>query len=142
MSGSWRGIKRHRQTCFGTLQRSSDLRSGLWCPLRLPPGEGRRNGGNLRLVLNQSLETTDIKTGNAVLIPKGSYQAIRMFRKSPPDQTEENYLVVAVQHEGKTVLAGLREAYWRHWEGHDIPEFRVTIREMKERQHHPRKQRP
>jgi len=31
-----------------------------------------------------------------------------MLLKSPPDQTEENYLVVAVQDEGGQVLAGLR----------------------------------
>jgi hypothetical protein len=88
-----------------------------------------------RLDLNQSWETIDIKTGNPVLIPKGSYEAIRMLRKSPPDQTEENYLVVVVQREGRPVLVGLREAYWRHWEGHYIPEFRVTIREMNEKPH-------
>ena len=87
-----------------------------------------------RLDLNQSWEAIDIKTGRAVLIPKGSHQAIRMLRKSPPDQTEENYLVVTVQQEGYPVLAGLREAYWRHWEGHYIPEFRVTIRETKKKQ--------
>src|SRR6516162_10380430 len=95
-----------------------------------------------RLDLNKSWEAIDIKTGHAVLIPKGSHQAIRMLLKSPPDQTEENYLVVAVQDEGGQVLAGLREAYWRQWEGHYIPELRVAIREMKEKQHHPRKQRP
>src|SRR5256885_17151756 len=77
----------------------------------------------IRLDLNQSWEAIDIKTGQPVLIPKGSHQAIRMLRKSPPDQIEENYLVVAVQHEGHPVLAGLREAYWRQWEGHHIPEF-------------------
>ena len=85
----------------------------------------------IRLDLNQSWEAIDIKTGQPVLIPKGSHQAIRMLRKSPPDQTEENYLVVTVQHGGNLVLAGLREAYWRQWEGHYIPELRVTIREMK-----------
>ena len=52
-----------------------------------------------RLDLNQSWEAIDIKTGHAVLIPKGSHQAIRMLLKSPPDQTEENYSVVAVQDE-------------------------------------------
>jgi hypothetical protein len=62
--------------------------------------------------------------------------------KSPPDQAEENYLVVTVQHEGKPVLAGLREAYWRQWEGHYIPELRVTIREMKEKRHPPSPKRP
>jgi len=95
-----------------------------------------------RLDLNQSWEAIDIKTGHAVLIPKGSHEAIRMLRKSPRDETEENYLVVAVQHEGKSVLAGLREAYWRHWEGHYIPEFRVTIREMNEKPHPPPPKRP
>src|SRR5439155_2479106 len=44
----------------------------------------------LRLDLNQSWEAFDIKTGHAVLIPKGSHQAIRMLLKSPRDQTEEN----------------------------------------------------
>ena len=86
-----------------------------------------------RLDLNKSWEAIDIKTGHAVLIPKGSHEAIRMLLKSPPDQTEESYLVVAVQDESGQVLAGLREAYWRQWEGHYIPELRVTIREMKER---------
>jgi hypothetical protein len=62
-----------------------------------------------------------------------------MLLKSAHDQTDENYLVVRVQHEGNPVLAGLREAYWRHWEGHYIPEFRVTIRETKENNlHHPK----
>ena len=70
-----------------------------------------------RLDLNKSWEAIDIKTGHAVLIPKGSHQAIRILVKSPPDQTEENYLVVAVQGEGGPVLAGLREAYWRQSQG-------------------------
>jgi hypothetical protein len=83
-----------------------------------------------RLDLNQSWEAIDIKTGHAVLIPKGSHQAIRMLLKGPRDQTEENYLVVTVQHQGNPVLAGLREAYWRQWEGHYIPELRVTIRKL------------
>jgi hypothetical protein len=39
-------------------------------------------------------------------------------------------------------LAGLREAYWSQWEGHHIPEFRVTIREMKEKPHPPPPKRP
>ena len=95
-----------------------------------------------RLDLNQSWEAIDIKMGQPVLIPKGSHQAIRMLLKDPRDQTEENYLVVMVQHEGKSVLAGLREAYWRQWEGHYIPEFRVTIREMKEKPHLPPSKRP
>ena len=84
-----------------------------------------------RLNLNQSWEAIDIKTGLTVMIPKGSHQAARMLLKGPRDQTEENYLVVTVQQEGKPVLAGLREAYWRQWEGHYIPELRVAIREWK-----------
>ena len=88
-----------------------------------------------RLDLNRSWEAIDIKTGHAVLIPKGFHQATRMLLKGPRDQTEENYLVVRVQNEGKPVLAGLREAYWRQWEGHYIPEFRVTIRAMNEKPH-------
>ena len=90
-----------------------------------------------RLDLNQSWEAIDIKTGQAVFIPKGSHQAVRMPLKGSRDPTEENYLVVTVQHEGNPVLAGLREAYWRHWEGHHIPKFRVTIREMNEKPHPP-----
>ena len=86
-----------------------------------------------RLNLNRSWEAIDIKTGHAVLIPKGSHHATRMLLKTPPDAAEENYLVVTVQHEGKRALAGLREAYWRQWEGHHIPELRVTIREWKEK---------
>jgi hypothetical protein len=86
-------------------------------------------GETFRLDLNQSWDAIDIKTGHPVLIPKGSHQAIRMLLKGPCDQTEGNYLVVTVQHEGKPALAGLREAYWRHWEGHYIPELRVTIEE-------------
>jgi hypothetical protein len=82
------------------------------------------------------------QNGPAVLIHKGSHQAIRMLLKSPRDQAEENYLVVTVQHEGKLVLAGLREAYWRQWEGHYIPELRVTIRKMKEKPHPPPPKRP
>jgi hypothetical protein len=97
---------------------------------------------SVRLDLNQSWETIDIKTGDAVLIPKGSYRATRMRRKSASDQPEESYLVVEVQHEGRTVLAGLREAYWRHWEGHHIPEFRVTIREINEKPHPLSQKRP
>ena len=95
-----------------------------------------------RLDLNQSWETIDIKTGHAVLIPKGSHRAIRMLLKGPHDQIEENYLVVTVQHEGTLVLAGLREAFWRQWEGHYIPELRVTIRGMNEKPHPPPPKRP
>ena len=86
-----------------------------------------------RLDLNQSWEAIDIKTGHQIFIPKGSHQAIRIVLKDPRDQTGENYLVVTVQREGSPVMAGLREAYWRQWEGHYIPELRVTIREWKEK---------
>ena len=88
-----------------------------------------------RLDLNRSWEAIDIKTDQPVLIPTGSHQGIRMLHQNTRDATEEPYLVVTVQHEGKPVLAGLREAYWRQWEGHHIPELRVTIREMNDKQH-------
>src|SRR5437667_11345933 len=86
-----------------------------------------------RLDLNRSWEAFDVKTGHAVLIPKGSHHAIRMLHRATRDAAEEPYLVVTVQHEGKMVLAGLREAYWRQWEGHHIPGLRVTIQEMNEK---------
>ena len=95
-----------------------------------------------RLDLNQSWEAIDIKTGHAVLIPKVPTRPSGCFLKTRSDQTDENYLVVMVKDEGKSVLAGLREAYWRQWEGHYIPEFRVTIREMKEKPHPPPPKRP
>jgi hypothetical protein len=95
-----------------------------------------------RLDLNQSWEAIDVKTGHAVLIPKGSHHAVRMLHRAMRDAAEEPYLVVTLRHEGKKVLAGLREAYWRQWEGHYIPEFRVTIREWKEKPHPPPPKRP
>ena len=60
-----------------------------------------------RLDLNQSWEAIDIKTGQAVFIPKGSHQAIRMPLKGSRDPTEENYLVVTVQHEGNPAARSL-----------------------------------
>ena len=69
----------------------------------------------------------------------------RLFRlpiRTDAVNNYENYLVVTVQREGKSVLVGLREAYWRQWEGHYIPEFRLTIREMKEKPHPPPQKRP
>jgi hypothetical protein len=86
-----------------------------------------------RLDLNQSWEAIEVKTGHAVLIPKGSHQAVRMLLLATRDAEQEPYLVVTVQHDGKNVLAGLREAYWRQWEGHHIPELRVMIREWKDK---------
>jgi hypothetical protein len=95
-----------------------------------------------RLDLNRSWEAIDVKTGRAVLIPKGSHRAVRMLHRTTRNAEEEPYLVVTVQHEGKKVLAGLREAYWRQWEGHHIPEFRVTIREWKDKPPLPPQQKP
>lgn len=95
-----------------------------------------------RLDLNRSWEAIDVKTGRAVLIPKGSHRAVRMLHRTTRNAEEEPYLVVTVQDEGKKVLAGLREAYWRQWEGHHIPEYRVTLREMKEKPHSPPSKRP
>jgi hypothetical protein len=95
-----------------------------------------------RLDLNQSWEAIDIKTGRAVLIPKGSHQAVRMLHRTRRDAEAEPYLVVTVQHDGKNVLAGLREAYWRQWEGHHIPQLRVTIREWKDKPPLPPQKKP
>ena len=95
-----------------------------------------------RLDLNRSWEAFNVKTGHAVLIPKGSHHAIRMLHRATRDAAEEPYLVVTVQHEGKMVLAGLREAYWRQWEGHHVPELRVTIREWKDKPPLPPQKKP
>jgi hypothetical protein len=95
-----------------------------------------------RLDLNRSWEAIDVKTGRGLLIPKGSHRAVRMLHRTTRNAEKEPYLVVTVQHEGKKVLAGLREAYWRQWEGHHIPEFRVTIREWKDKPPLPPQQKP
>ena len=80
-----------------------------------------------RLQLNQSWEAIDIQTGASILIPKGSHKAVRRLHRTFRDAKEEPWLVVTVQHRA----AGLREAYWRQWERHHVPEFRVTIEEWK-----------
>ena len=85
-----------------------------------------------RLQLNRSWEAIDFQTGAAMLIPKGSHKAVRIMRPATRYTREEPWLVVTVQHQGKPVSAGLREAYWRQWESHHITEFRVTIEEWKE----------
>ena len=54
------------------------------------------------------------------------------LHRTSPEAKEEPWLVVTFQHVGKPVWAGLREAYWRQWEGHHIPALRVTIEEWKE----------
>jgi hypothetical protein len=93
---------------------------------------GARYGETFRLELNQSWEAIDIQTGVGVVIPKGSHKAVRILHRMRRDEKEEPWLVVTVQHKGKPLSAGLREAYWRQWEGHYIPELRVTIEEWKE----------
>src|SRR2546426_63510 len=90
---------------------------------------GARYGKTFRLELNQSWEAVDIQTGAGVVIPKGSHKAVRVLHHTSRDEKEEPWLVVMVQHKGKPVSAGLREAYWRQWESHHILEFRVTIEE-------------
>ena len=85
-----------------------------------------------RLNLNQSWEAIDIQTGADVLIPKGSHKAIRVSHRTARDAKEEPWLVVTIQDKGKAVSAGLREAYWRQWQGHHVKEFRVTIEDWKE----------
>ena len=104
---------------------------------------GARYGETFRLDLNQLCEAIDIQTGAGVVIPKGSHKAVRLRHRTSRDEKEEPWLVVTVQHRGKPVSAGLREAYWRQWEGHHIPELRVTIEEWKENAPpSPRKTRP
>jgi len=82
--------------------------------------------------LNQAWEAIDIQTGASILIPKGSHKAVRRLHRTFRDAKEEPWLVVTVQHRGKPISAGLREAYWRQWEGHHISEFCVTIEDWKE----------
>jgi hypothetical protein len=84
-----------------------------------------------RLDLNQPWEAFDLRTGRPVLIPKGSRPAVRMLHRANPNDPEEPYLVVTVEHEGEKVQAGLREAYWRQWVGHHVRELQVTIQEWK-----------
>jgi hypothetical protein len=93
---------------------------------------GVRHGKTFRLELNRSWEAIDVQTGAAVLISKGSHKAVRILHRAAPDAKEEPWLVVTIHHQGKPVSAGLREAYWRQWERHHVPEFRVTIEEWKE----------
>ena len=85
-----------------------------------------------RLVLNQSWEAINIQTGALLVIPKGSHKAVRILHRTARDAKEEPWLIVMLQHQGKPVSAGLREAYWRRWERYHIPEFSVTIEEWKE----------
>ena len=93
---------------------------------------GARHGETFRLELNQAWEAIDIQTGASILIPKGSHKAVRRLHRTFCDAKEEPWLVVTVQHRGKPVSAGLREAYWRQWERHHVPEFRVTIEKWRE----------
>jgi hypothetical protein len=85
-----------------------------------------------RMQLNQAWEAINIQTGVVVVIPKGSLKAVRILHRVSPEAKEEPWLVVTVQHRGKPASVGLREAYWRHWESHHIPEFRVVIEKWKE----------
>ena len=95
-----------------------------------------------RLELHRSWEAIDIQTGAAVVIPKGSHKAVRILHCAARDAKEEPWLVVTIQHRGESVSAGLREAFWRQWEAHYIPELRVTIRGMNEKLHPPPPKRP
>jgi hypothetical protein len=95
-----------------------------------------------RLHLNQAWEAIDIKTGTAVVIPEGSHKAARILHRIPCDPIEEPWLVVTIQRLGKPVSVGLREAYWRQWEGHHVPELRVKIREWKDKPLRPRQTKP
>jgi hypothetical protein len=85
-----------------------------------------------RLQLNQSWEAINIQTGAAVVLPKGSHKAVRMLHRTTRDANEEPWLVVTIEHGGKRISAGLREAYWRQWERYHLPGFCVTIENWKE----------
>src|SRR5215472_10455801 len=95
-----------------------------------------------RLDLKQSWEAIDIKTGAAMVIPKGSHKAVRILHRTSRDPTEESWLVVTIQQGGKPVSVGLREAYWRQWENHNVAELRVTIRKWEEKPLLPRQTKP
>jgi hypothetical protein len=93
--------------------------------------------------LTESWDAIDIRTGADVVISKGAHKAVRILHRTDRDEKEEPWLVVTVQHKGKPVSAGLREAYWRQWEGHHIPELRVRIEGWRENASpSPRKTRP
>jgi hypothetical protein len=85
-----------------------------------------------RMQLNKTWEAIDIQTGTVVVIPKGSHKAVRILHRASWDATEEPWLVMTIQHRGKPAAVGLREAYWRHWESHHVPEFRVAIEKWNE----------
>src|SRR2546428_9504196 len=85
-----------------------------------------------RLVLNQSWEAINIQTGAPLVIPKGSHKAVRILHRTAHDAKEEPWLIVMLQQQGKPVSAGLREAFWRQWERHHVPEFNVTIERSEE----------
>jgi hypothetical protein len=85
---------------------------------------------NFRLQLNQSWEAVDIQTGAAVVIPKGSHKAVRILHRAARDAKEEPWLVVTIQHQDKSVAAGLREAYWRQWERLPCSRIPCDDREM------------
>jgi hypothetical protein len=93
---------------------------------------GACHGETFRLELNRSWEAIDIQTGAEVLIPKGSHKATRVMLRAARDAKDEPWLVVTIQHKGKPVSAGLREAFWRQWANYHVPEFRVTIEQWKE----------
>jgi hypothetical protein len=86
-----------------------------------------------RLRLNRDWEAVDIQTGAGVVIPAGLHKAARILVRANPNEKEEPWLVVMVDCKGKQTAVGLREAYWRQWEGHHIPELRVTIAASVER---------
>ncbi len=96
-----------------------------------------------RLVLNQSWEAINIQTGAPLVIPKGPHKAVRILHRTARDAKEEPWLIVMLQYQGKPVSAGLREAFWRQWERHHVPEFNVTIEAWKQNvPASPRKVRP
>jgi hypothetical protein len=80
-----------------------------------------------RLKLNRDWEAVEIQTGAPVVIPAGLHKAVRVQYRTNPQEKEEPWLVIMVAYKGNSTAVGLREAFWRQWEGHHIPELRVTI---------------
>src|SRR5947199_9333175 len=85
-----------------------------------------------RLVLNQSWEAINIQTSAPLVIAKGSHKAVRILHRTARDAKEEPWLIVMLQIQGKPMSAGLREAFWRQWARHNVPEFNVPIEAGKE----------
>src|SRR5438067_1505856 len=137
--GHGRLSRRRRCVLLPFLDRHAEFRYVVAFPL--PPvgfAQAGRHGFASKLNCDDQprfrlrLASRAVLYANSLVIPKGSHKAVRVQHRTGREAQAEPWLVVTVQLRGKTVSAGLREAYWRQWEGHHVPEFRVTIEEWKE----------